>query len=130
MVHSILVVDDNPDDREITRCLLEQFAPDLRFLEAESGEDALRLLGECGEFPVFVLMDLKMPGMDGVETLGLMQADERLARIPVIIASHSALEADKRRAIAAGARCYLHKAFDIDQFGGELRRELERALKP
>jgi len=129
MVHSIMVVDDNPDDRELTRCLLEQIDPDLKFVEAESGEDALKLLREASEAPVLVLMDLKMPGLDGVETLGLMMADEGLKRIPVVIASHSALEADRDRAIGAGARGYLHKAFDIGVFDRGLRAELERSLR-
>ena len=76
-----------------------------------------------------ILLDLKMPGMNGFDTLRIIRADERLKHIPVIIVTSSSLEADEKEGYEAGADGFLHKAFDIDQFAGDIEDILKRWLK-
>lgn len=126
MTRAVMVVDDNPDDIEITRCLLEEIDPALPFLAAGSGTEALEELRGGTELPGLILVDLKMPGMEGTEMVRQLRGDERLRFIPAILVSHSRLETDRARCLAAGADEFLHKDFDLDRMIQTLRRMLER----
>lgn len=127
---TILIVDDNPDDIEITRIALAETGRRETLETAQRGELALeRLRNHNGNLPALILLDLKMPGMGGINTLRQIRADERLKGIPVIVVTSSSLESDEREAYEAGADCFLHKAFDIDQFGSRLSYLLDRYLK-
>jgi CheY-like chemotaxis protein len=129
MPHSILIVDDDPDDTEITRRVLLKTGRDIRVTAVAGGEHAMRLLHEGGDLPSLIFLDLKMCGMSGIEVLGLIRADERLKHIPLIIVTNSTLEADMREAYDAGADSFVHKAFDIEQFSKEIEAHLECWLK-
>ena len=129
MAHTILIVDDNPDDIEITRIILRRMGRALKVEEASSGEAALKRLGGGNNLPSMILLDIKMPGMSGLDTLRRIRADGRLKAIPVIIVTSSALESDEKKAYAAGADNFLHKAIDLDLFGREVESLLERYLK-
>ncbi len=127
---TILIVDDNPDDIEITRIALEEAGRKETLAAALRGEAALDMLRVAnGSLPSLILLDLKMPGMSGIDTLRQIRADEHLKHIPVIVVTSSSLEADEQEAYDAGADCFLHKAFDIDQFGNNLNYLLERFVK-
>jgi DNA-binding response OmpR family regulator len=78
--------------------------------------------------PSLILLDLKMPGMSGFDTLRIIRADKLMKHIPVIIVTSSSLEADKKMGYETGADGFLHKAFDIDQFERDLKSMLERWL--
>lgn len=130
MPRSVLVVDDNPDDIEITRCLLEEIDPDLRFAAAASGNEALKGLLGGASLPGLIFVDLKMPGMEGTELVRLLRGDERLRSIPAILVSHSRLETDRARCLAAGADEFLHKDFDLDRLTLTLRGVLDRWMRP
>jgi len=125
----VLIVDDDPDDIEITRRVLLATGRDIRVAAVASGEHALRLLQEGGDLPSLIFLDLKMCGMSGIEVLGLVRADERLKHIPLIIVTNSTLESDMRKAYDAGADSFVHKAFDIEQFSKEIKAHLDCWLK-
>ncbi len=95
---------------------------------ALSGEAGLALL-RCEKIrPALILLDLKMPGMGGLDALRQMRSDERLRDIPVIVVTTSALESDEKEAYAAGADSFINKAFDIEQFSSDMTRVLNRYL--
>ncbi len=127
--HTILIVDDNPDDIEITRIILRRMGRALKVEEATTGEAALKRLAELNDLPSMILLDIKMPGMTGLDTLRRIRSDRRLKAIPVIIVTSSALESDEREAYAAGADNFLHKAIDLDRFSKEVESLLERYLE-
>lgn len=129
MAHTILIVDDNPDDIEITKIILGRIGRALTVEDAPSGEAALTRLRDGKDLPSMVLLDIKMPGMSGIDTLCQIRADERLKAIPVIIVTSSSLESDEKQAYAAGADNFLHKAFDIEQFSSEIKNILEQKIK-
>jgi CheY-like chemotaxis protein len=129
MPHTIMVVDDDPDDMEITRRILAKMRRDMIVTQAPCGEAALALLRNSGELPSLMLLDLKMPGMSGIDTLRRMREDERLKHIPVVIVTNSTLESDKNASLSAGADGFLHKDFDLDQFGRDMKSLLDRWLK-
>jgi two-component system response regulator len=129
MSYTVLVVDDDPDDLEITRRALAKIGCGVTCMTACRGEDALALLRGRGELPSLILLDLKMPGMNGIDTLRQIRADGRLKHIPVIMVTNSTLESDRSAALAAGANAFLHKAFDLDQYGRDIQDQLERWVK-
>lgn len=125
MAHTILIVDDNPDEIEITKRILSKTAREVRVETAFRGEAALELLRNGKNLPEMILLDLKMPGMGGIDALQRIRADERVRHIPVIIVTNSSLESDEKDAYAAGADNFIRKSFDLDQFG----RDMESVLK-
>jgi CheY-like chemotaxis protein len=129
MSHTIMVVDDDPDDMEITRRILARARRDMIVTQVPRGEAALALLRESRELPSLMLLDLKMPGMSGIDTLRCMREDEVLKHIPVIIVTNSTLESDRNAALSAGADGFIHKDFDMDQFGRDMKALLDRWLK-
>ncbi len=78
--------------------------------------------------PDLVLLDLKMPGMSGIEVLREIRSDHQLRELPVVVVTSSALESDKAEAIAAGASYYIEKPFAMDKFSKELEPILRRWL--
>jgi CheY-like chemotaxis protein len=129
VAHTILIIDDNPDDVEITKISLARIDPEVRVETALRGEAALELLQGGTALPSLILLDLKMPGMSGFDFLRKIRADERLKHVPVVIVTSSALEADEKKSYETGADGFLHKAFDITQFTAGLERLLKRWMK-
>ena len=127
--HTILIIDDNLDDVEITKRTLARIDRELTVETALRGETALELLRLEQALPALILLDLKMPGMSGFDTLRKIRADERLKHIPVIIVTSSSLETDEKAGFDAGADAFLHKAFDIDRFSSDLKSLLKCHLK-
>jgi len=121
----VLVVDDNADDAEFTRrALLKAGRGGLRVRSVVRGERALEVLRGEDQLPSLILLDLKMPGMSGIDVLRQIRADARFRRIPVVVLTNSTLEADEQEAYREGADGFLHKAFDIDQFEREIKAAL------
>ncbi len=127
---TILVVDDNTDDLELVKIALDALSCDVQVTEFMNGESALDTLRENQKLPKLVLLDLKLPGMSGIDTLREIRADARLSALPVFIVSSSVLEAEKAEALATGATGYLHKSFSIDNFIKDLGAVLNRWLPP
>jgi CheY-like chemotaxis protein len=129
MAPTIMVVDDDPDDMEITRRILARTRREMIVTQVPRGETALALLRESGELPSLMLLDLKMPGMSGIDTLRRIREDEGLKHIPVVIVTNSTLESDRNAALNAGADGFIHKDFDMDQFSRDMKSLLDRWLK-
>jgi two-component system response regulator len=128
MKQSILLVDDDPDDIELTALAIEQCHLDIILDTAMTGMAALEFLRDGHNPPSLILLDLKMPGMSGFDLVREIRTDERLKEIPVIAVTSSNLETDRKEAFAAGANDFLHKTFMITQFCGELDKLLRRWL--
>jgi hypothetical protein len=126
--YKILVVDDNPDDTFMTKRALTKAGFGVEVETAAGGEAALELLRNGVDLPSLILLDLKMPGMSGTDTLRLIRNDESLKNITVIILTNSTLESDKNGALAAGADGFLQKASDFGLFCGDIKAILERWL--
>ncbi|MBE0428422.1 MAG: sigma-54-dependent Fis family transcriptional regulator [Thermoleophilia bacterium] len=119
MTDSILVVDDEKNMRFVVGRALRSAGHDVS--EAASGEEALRALGKSA--PSLVLLDQRMPGMDGLATLKEMK--RRQPELPVVmLTAHGNIE-DAVKAMKAGASDYLTKPFDVE----ELKLAVEKALK-
>ncbi|MBI5101382.1 MAG: response regulator [Nitrospirae bacterium] len=129
MNETVLIIDDDENDIIITKRVLSKAGGGIRTDVARSGEAGLEFLRSATERPALVLLDLKMPGMNGFETIREIRADTRLKNIPVVVLTSSTLESDMTEAYASGADYFLHKAFDISQFTGDIRHLLERWLK-
>ena len=107
----ILVVEDNAKNMTLLRDVLR--ASGYRTLEASTGGQALMLATEHG--PALVLMDVRLPDMDGVEVLSRLRIDERTASIPVLAVTAQAMRGDRERFEEAGFDGYLSKPVDIDE---------------
>jgi two-component system cell cycle response regulator DivK len=107
----ILVVEDNAKSMTLLRDVLR--ATGYRTLEASTGKQALLLATEHG--PALVLMDIRLPDMDGVEALGRLRMDERTASIPVVAVTAQAMKGDTERFKEAGFDGYLTKPVDLDE---------------
>lgn len=119
----ILYVEDNFENKLFVRRVIESMGHEM--LEAETGMDSLVIAAE--RIPDLILMDVNIPGMDGLETTAKMKQNPRLAHIPVIALTANAMKGDKERCLAAGCDGYMQKPVGVS----DLRREITRysALK-
>jgi two-component system, response regulator len=125
----VLIVDDDPSDALLTKRVLTKLSHNIKVEIACSGEEALGRLRTGETLPTLILLDLKMPGMSGLDMLRKARADEQLREIPVVVVSSSSLEADEKASYAAGADGFLHKKFDLDEFTHGMKSLLKRLLK-
>jgi two-component system, cell cycle response regulator DivK len=116
----VLIVEDNPRNLKLARDVLNHAGYET--LEAENAEDGLALAQ--ARRPGVVLMDVQLPGMDGVQALGCLRADPVTADIPVIALTAFAMKADRERFLAIGFDHYLEKPLDIR----DLPRQVAAAL--
>ena len=124
----IFIVDDSPTDIELTTIALEATGREIVVRFATDGKSALAMLRNGLRVPALILLDLKMPGMDGIEVLREIRADDRLRYLPVVVVTSSALELDRADAFAAGASGYIQKPLALDQFGKDLESVVQRWL--
>ena len=128
----VLIVDDNPQNLKLARVLLAAEGYEVR--TAVDAEEALRLLE--GFRPRLILMDLQLPGMDGLELTRQLKADPELRDIIVIAVTAYAMKTDEAKAIAAGCDGYVSKPIDVETLPALIRQQLTRqaeqkeALKP
>ena len=124
----VLVVDDSPNDIELTIFALEATGREMSVRSAMDGQSALAMLGDGHELPALILLDMKIPVMGGIEVLRKIRADERLRDLPVVVVTSSSIESDRTEAIAAGASDYLLKPLALEQFIKDLESILQRWL--
>ncbi|HEX9416988.1 MAG TPA: response regulator [Gaiellaceae bacterium] len=117
----ILVVEDNEKNMKLFRDVLQ--ATGYRTLEATSGEQALELAAE--HVPDLVLMDIQLPGIDGMTALGRLRGDERTASITVIALTAQAMQGDRERFLEAGFDGYVSKPVNVMEFIGTVKRYCE-----
>jgi CheY-like chemotaxis protein len=117
----ILLVEDNPADVRLTIEALKDGKIQNRLAVAKDGVEALEYLRRIGAFhnaarPDLVLLDLNLPRKDGREVLEEMKADSDLRRIPVVVLTTSASDADIIKSYDLHANCYITKPVDLEQF--------------
>jgi len=124
----ILLVEDSLADAEMAMDALREANLANPVVHLEDGVDCLDWLYARGEFagrpegdPVVVLLDIKMPRMNGLEVLTRMREDEKLRRVPVVILSSSREESDLARSWDLGANAYVIKPVDVGQFFDAVR---------
>lgn len=119
----ILVVEDNPDHTELVRRALAERSSRLRMTTVRDGEAALDYLLRRGDFedvqksprPHLILLDLRLPKVDGFEVMREVKRSPELRHIPLVVLTTSAAEADMRQAHAEHANRYLVKPVDLEK---------------
>lgn len=126
---NILLVEDNPSDVKLTKRALEQNQITNKLIIAEDGREALDYLFATGQhagrdardLPSVVLLDLKLPKIEGLEVLKEIRANEHTRRIPVVILTSSSQEQDLIASYNLGANSYIRKPVDFQQFTEAVR---------
>jgi len=119
----ILLVEDSLDDVRLTKRALEQNNISNRLVVVNDGFEALNYLQNAATsldgsvaLPAVILLDLKLPKMDGLQVLRNIRADEKLKRLPVVILTSSREEPDILKSYELGANSYIRKPVDFEQF--------------
>jgi two-component system cell cycle response regulator DivK len=118
----ILIVEDNEKNRKLVRDVLT--FKGYRLAEAETGEDGVRLAREL--HPDLILMDIQLPGINGMVALGQIRQDPTIARTPVIAVTASAMTTDRQKIMAAGFDGYQSKPINVKDFLAAVREMLDR----
>lgn len=113
---SILLVEDNPDDVELTRRAFRKFNLVNELLVAGDGAEAIALLATLEPLPQIVLLDLKLPRVDGLEVLRRIRENARTRLLPVVVLTSSREDQDLVRSYAMGANSYIRKPVDFKEF--------------
>lgn len=120
----VLLVEDNPDDVELTLRALKKGNLANKVVVAKDGEEALQFIYATGryserniqEHPKVILLDLKLPKIDGLEVLRRIREDERTKMIPVVVLTSSTEEKDIVNSYKLGVNSYISKPVDFDKF--------------
>jgi two-component system, response regulator len=121
---TILLVEDNPDDVELTMRAFRKNNIGNKIVVARDGAEALNYLFGTGEYaglnkkglPVVIMLDLKLPKIDGLDVLKSIRQNELTRLLPVVILTSSAEEKDKLNGYKLGANSYVRKPVQFDQF--------------
>lgn len=117
----ILVVEDSPTNLMLTRAVLQRAGYNVA--EARTAEDALEQLQRAR--PVLILMDIHLPGIDGLTLTRRLKADPATADIPIVALTAHAMKDDQQRALAAGCDAYIAKPFSTRTLAGEIAAFLD-----
>ncbi len=123
-VVDILLVEDNPDDEELTLLTLEENNIANHIKVVRDGAEALAYIFGTGDYddrdvterPRLILLDLKLPKVNGIEVLERIKQDDDVCTIPVVVLTSSREEPDVARCYKLGANSYIVKPVDFDQF--------------
>ena len=125
MAARILVVDDNLVNRKLACSLLRMEGFDVR--SCEDAEEVLRVLPDIA--PDLILMDIGLPGMDGLTLTRLLKADPRHAGLPIIAMTAFAMKGDELKALEAGCDGYIAKPIDTRQLAAQVQSFLDAAAQ-
>ncbi len=120
----ILLVEDNPDDEELTRLAFAESRVANELVVVRDGQEALAYLFAAGKYadrdvaeqPQLVLLDLKLPKLNGMEVLRAIRSDERTQFLPVVVLTSSKEECDLIESYSLGVNSYIQKPVDFNQF--------------
>lgn len=111
----VLVVEDNDMNMQLVEYLLEEGGYEIA--KAASGEEALSIARDPAMItPDLILMDIHLPGMDGLSVVRAMKSDERMRRVPILALTAHAMRGDKDRFLEAGCDGYISKPIDVKTF--------------
>jgi CheY-like chemotaxis protein len=116
MEQTLLIIDDDENDVLLTKSIISKIGMGIRIEVASSGEEGLARLREGTIPPTLILLDVKMPGISGIDVLRKIRKDKRLDPIPVVIITHSILDNDLVTSYKSGANSILLKTGDTDEF--------------
>ena len=127
---TILLVEDNPSDVALTRRALERSHVANDVVVTEDGQDALDYLFCAGAhasrdpaaLPALVLLDIRLPKVDGLEVLRRLRADDRTRRLPVVMLTSSSEEQDMAASYDLGVNSYLRKPVDFTRFAAAIQQ--------
>ncbi|MEW6349965.1 MAG: ATP-binding protein [Thermodesulfobacteriota bacterium] len=108
----VLVIEDNEANMKLVSSILE--ARGYRALKAWTAEEGIAMAGACK--PSLIVLDISLPGMDGLEAARILKADPRTAGVPIIALTAHAMKTAREEALAAGCDAYLTKPFDMEGF--------------
>jgi CheY-like chemotaxis protein len=126
MDEQILIVDDNATNLKLLRVLLSKEGYKIR--TAESAEDALAVLKEAR--PHLILMDIQLPGMDGLDLTRQLKAEPDTRDIIILAVTSYAMKTDQEKALAAGCNGYVTKPIDTRALPDLVRRYLDGGANP
>ena len=120
----LLLVEDNPSDEELTVHVLRKHNIANRIHVVHDGAEALEFLfgDSAGQPPKLILLDLKLPKVNGLELLGRIRSEERTKRIPVVVLTSSREENDLYTSYQLGVNSYIVKPVDFAQFTEAVRQ--------
>jgi two-component system cell cycle response regulator DivK len=118
---TILIVEDNEKNMKLARDVLQSRG--YTTLEAMTGEDGVRVAVE--KKPDLVLMDIQLPGINGIEALRRVRADPDCARIPIVAFTASVMSADRSQITEAGFDAFIGKPINLKEFLDTVKRVLE-----
>lgn len=122
MSRKVLIVDDDEKNTKLMRMLLQNAGYET--IEAENGEEAVRLAKE--HLPALILMDNRMPVMDGITATKILKVEPSTAKIPIIATTASAMKGDRERLqLEAGFDDYVPKPIDAKPFMNMVRKYME-----
>lgn len=121
---TILLVEDNPDDVELTLRAFRKSNTANQIVVVRDGEEAMEYMHATGRYenrdedtsPEVVLLDLKLPKLDGLEVLRRMRADKRTRRLPVVVLTSSREDSDIVQSYDLGANSFVRKPVDFGEF--------------
>ncbi len=117
----VLIVEDNDKNMKLARDILQ--AKGYATLEAITGEDGVLVAKD--KLPDLVLMDIQLPGINGIEAFRQLRADPRTARIPIAAFTASVTPSDRSKVIEAGFDAFLSKPIDLKQFVATIKLLVE-----
>lgn len=119
----ILLVEDSPSDAKLTMMAMKEGNITNKIVHLKDGEEALNYIFSEGPYadrpmvnPILILLDLKMPKVNGIEVLRKIKADERTKTIPVVVFSSSQEDPDVKECYALGVNSYIVKPMEFDEF--------------
>jgi two-component system response regulator len=118
----ILLVEDNPDDERLTRRALRRGNLANPVVVARNGEEALQQVFGPSPLPCVVLLDLKLPKVDGLEVLRQIRGSDRTRLLPVVVLTSSSEDRDIIESYSLGANSYVRKPVNIDEFTEAVRQ--------
>jgi CheY-like chemotaxis protein len=116
----VLIIEDNEKNRKLVRDVLQ--VKGYKTIESETAEEGIRLAIE--QLPALILMDVQLPGMDGITALKQLKAEAKTKNIPVIAVTASAMTYKRQKMLAEGFDGYQTKPVSVKNFLGEIERVL------